>query len=135
MKENKEEIEVQIFSSASEYEIKQICAILTENNIPFIIKNDGSGSYMNLYMGQSIQEKRVFVSKDDYDKSINLISSFISNDIDDIDTEETFETDEEVENDESGKKYILMRRGIGFLILGFPVFLIILLIIISLTQQ
>lgn len=134
MKENKEEIEVQIFSSANEYEIKQICAILKENNIPFIVKNDGSGSYMNLYMGQSIQEKRVFISKDDYDKSINLISSFISNDIDDIDTEKTFETDEEVENDESGKKYILMRRGLGFLILGFPIFLIILLIIISLIQ-
>ncbi len=78
----KEEIEKQLFSTSNEHEINQICPILTEYNIPFIRKNDGSGSYMNLYMGQSIQEKRIFVSKKDYDKLIELISSFISNEID-----------------------------------------------------
>ena len=31
MEENKEKIEVQLFSSSDEYKINQICSILTEN--------------------------------------------------------------------------------------------------------
>lgn len=131
MKENKEELEVQLFSSQNEYEINEVCAILTENNIPYIRKNDGSGSYMNLYMGQSIQEKRVFVSKEDYDKSLELISLFISND---IDTEEVVE-EEQVNDDNSSSKYTLIRRGLGFLILGMPILAIILVIIMSLIYN
>lgn len=61
MVENKE---IELFSSVNEYEIKQACSILTENNIPFIRKDDGSGAYMNLYMGQSIQAKRIFINSD-----------------------------------------------------------------------
>ena len=70
MEENQEEI--QLFSTTNEYEINQVCAILEENNIPYIRNDYGSGSYMNLYMGQSIQEKAIFVHKNDYDKSLEL---------------------------------------------------------------
>ena len=131
MEENKEDLEVQLFSSPNEYEINAVCAILTENNIPYIRKNDGSGSYMNLYMGQSIQEKRVFVSKEDYDKSLELISLFTS---DNIDTEEVF-AEEQVNDDNSSSKYTLIRRGLGFLILGMPILAIILVIIMSLIYN
>lgn len=125
MERKKEEIEKLLFSTSNEHEINQICSILTENNIPFIRKNDGSGSYMNLYMGQSIQEKRVFVSKKDYDKSIQLISPFISNEIN---------VEEDI-NDSSSNKYTLIRRCLGFLILGMPILAIILVIIISLIHS
>lgn len=131
MEENKEELEVKLFSSPNEYEINEVSAILTENNIPYIRKNDGSGSYMNLYMGQSIQEKRIFVSKEDYDKSLELISLFISND---IDTEEVVE-EEQVKDDNRRSKYTLIRRGLGFLILGMPIIAIILVIIMSLIYN
>ncbi len=103
MEGKQEEIEIQLFSTSNEYEINQICSILTENNIPFIRKNDGSGSYMNLYMGQSIQEKRIFVNKKD--------------------------------NDSSSNKYTLIRRSLGFLVLGMPILAIILVIIMSLIHN
>ena len=127
MEENKEVLEVQLFSTINEYEIDEVCAVLSDNNIPYIRKDDGTGSYINLYMGQSIQEKRVFVRQKDYDKSLELISLFISND---LDTEETVE-EEQVIYDENNK-YTLIKRGLGFLILGMPLLAIILLIIASL---
>lgn len=132
MEGKQEEIEIQLFSTSNEYEINQICSILTENNIPFIRKNDGSGSYMNLYMGQSIQEKRIFVNKKDYDKSIELISSFISNE---IDVEEDISEEKQVDNDSSSNKYTLIRRSLGFLVLGMPILAIILVIIMSLIHN
>ncbi len=132
MEGKQEEIETQLFSSSNEYEINQICSILTENNIPFIRKNDGSGSYMNLYMGQSIQEKRVFVSKKDYNKSIELISPFISNE---IEVEDDINEEKQVEHDSSSNKYTLLRRCLGFLILGMPILAIILVIIMSLIHN
>ena len=73
MEEDKNEVE--IFSSSNEYEINQVCAILGDNNIPFIRKDYGSGSYMNIYFGQSIQDKKVFVNEDCYDKALKLIST------------------------------------------------------------
>ena len=48
------------------------------SNIPFIKKTDGSGSYINISMGQTVQDKRIFVSEDDYDKALKLIEIFIS---------------------------------------------------------
>lgn len=46
--------DVELYSSTVEYEINQICSMLEDNKIPFIRKDYGSGSYMNLYYGQSI---------------------------------------------------------------------------------
>lgn len=121
-------VEVELFSSVDDYEINQICSILAENNIPFIKKSTGSGSYMDLYMGHSIQEKRIFVSTKDYDRSLELISSFISDDVNN-------DKEIEYENDTTSDKYILARRGLGLLILGFPILVIILVILISLIYN
>ena len=55
-KMEQEKNEVEILSSSNEYEINQVCSILEDNNIPFIRKDYVSGSYMNIYFGQSIQE-------------------------------------------------------------------------------
>ena len=112
-----------MFSSLDEYEIDQICAILKDNNIPFIRKDSGSGSYMNLYMGQSIQEKSVYVNRNDYDKSMELISPFVSEDK---------EQEEQVDDDKNGnKKYVMIRRGLGILVLGIPILAIILIMIFT----
>ena len=77
--------EILLFSSLNDYQINEVCAILTENNIPFIRKDEGVGAYMNLYMGHSYQEKSVFVSRKDYDKAVELISIFTNNDGDEED--------------------------------------------------
>ena len=80
-------------------------------------------------MGQSIQEKRIFVSKKDYDKSMELISSFIANE---IDVEKDISEGKQVSNHNSSNKYTLIRRCLGFLILGIPI-LAIILVLMSLT--
>ena len=106
-----EKNEVEIFSSSNEYEINQVCAILKDNNIPFIRKDYGSGSYMNIYMGQSIQEKKIFVNNDCCDKALELISTVFSNE--NYAEENIQELEEAEENDDSGKKY----RWIKYLLL------------------
>ena len=131
MEEYKEEIEVQLFSSLNGFEINQICVILNENNIPYIIKNEGSGSYLNISMGQSIQEQKVFVNKKDLDKSLELISMFIS---ENINNEIINETEEQVEDDERGNKYKTMKRSLGIAILGFSVIAMIIVIIFGLIN-
>ena len=76
----KEITEKQLFSSSDEYTIEQVCAILENNNIPFIKRTDGSGSYINISMGQTVQDKRIFVNEDDYNKALKLIESFTKQD-------------------------------------------------------
>lgn len=128
MKEKQGDIEIELYATLDEYKINQICAILTENNIPFIRKNDGSGSYMNLYMGQSIQEKRIFVSRKDYHKSMELISFFTSNEMD-------IKKDISKEKQASNNKYTLIRRCLGFLILGMPIIIILAIIMLLIITK
>lgn len=115
----KEEIEIQLISSNDDYKINQICEILNQNEIPFIKKEDGSGSYMNLYMGKSIQEKRIFVSEDDYDRAIDLIESFESN------------SEGNIEDEEIPSKSKNIIRGVGLIILALPIIVVIILIVMS----
>ena len=58
--EKQNEKEVELFSSIIEDEVKQVCSLLKDNQIPFVRRDYGSGSYMNLYYGQSFQEKKIF---------------------------------------------------------------------------
>lgn len=127
METNEKNLEIQLFSSVDENEINQICGILENNNIPFVKKIDGSGSYMNLYMGQSIQEKRIFINKGNYENSLELISPFITKK---TSTKSTTEKDSQNEDNEI-KKYILMKRSVGLLILGLPIFLFIIVLLLS----
>jgi len=124
---NENETEIKLFCSTDEYEISQVCAILTENNIPFIKKETGSGAYMNLYMGKSIQEKTIIVAKKDYDKALELMSIVTS---EDINSEEVAELKEEVV-DNNQNKYKLVRRAFGLSILGLVAAVIILLILFA----
>lgn len=119
MEENEKIIEVQLFTSIDEYMIEQVCAILDKNNIPFIKKTDGSGSYINISMGQSLQETRIFVNEVDYDRALKLIEPFTRK-------EENEEIDSEMEQEK--KKYALIRKALVFLILGLPILAITLII-------
>lgn len=128
-----EKNEVEIFSSSNEYEINQVCAILKDNNIPFIRKDYGSGSYMNIYMGQSIQEKKIFVNNDCCDKALELISTVFSNE--NYAEENIQELEEAEENDDSGKKYRWIKYLLAFFTLGLPCITIIIAIIFSIFQN
>lgn len=125
--------EVEIFSSSNEYEINQVCSILNDNNIPFIRKDYGSGSYMNIYFGQSIQDKKVFVNEDYYNKALELISAIFSNA--NSAEEDIQELEENEENDGSDKKYKWIKYLLGFFILGVPCIIVIIAIIFSIFQN
>lgn len=73
--EKQDEKEVELFSSIIEDEVKQVCSLLKDNKILFVRRDYGSGSYMNLYYGQSFQEKKIFVNEKDYHKALEIISS------------------------------------------------------------
>ena len=73
--EKQDQKEVELFSSIIEDEIKQVCSLLEDNKIPFVRRDYGSGSYMNLYYGQSFQEKKIFVNEKDYHKALEIVSS------------------------------------------------------------
>lgn len=132
MEEKNEYEEILLFSSLNDYQINEVCAILTENNIPFIRKDDGVGSYMNLYMGHSYQEKSVFVSKKDYDKALELISVITTNEAEE---DETFEEEQQEENDRTSKVLTLISKIAIWTVLILPVLLIILVFILAILQK
>lgn len=115
----KEITEKQLFVSADKYIIEQVCEILDKNNIPFIKRTDGSGSYINISMGQSFQEKRIFVKKDDYDIALELIEPFIiQNENEELDSDMKQEIN----------KYALIKKMIVYLTLGLTILAIILIV-------
>lgn len=130
MKEKNEFEEILLFSSLNDYQINEVCAILTENNIPFIRKDDGVGSYMNLYMGHSYQEKSVFVNKKDYDKALKLVSIITINNED-----ETFEEDEQEENDRTSHALTLISKIAICTVLILPILIIILGTVLAILQK
>ena len=131
MKENNEYEEILLFSSLNDYQINEVCAILTENNIPFIRKDDGVGSYMNLYMGHSYQEKSVFVSKSDYDKALELITVVTTNE-----TEEEIPEEEPNETiDKTSNTLTLISKIAISTVLILPILLIIMGIILAILQN
>lgn len=142
MEEN-DNLEVQVYSSMNEYEVNQVAEILTENSIPFIRKEEGSGAYMSLYMGQSIQEKKIYVAAKDLDKALELISGFISNDTEKIENETFDEEDDEISDDfeeekqnkNSSKKYVMIRRIVGASILAIPVIVFIVVMVFNATHK
>ena len=125
MKEEKI-IEIELFSSADEYIIEQVCAILENNNITFIKKTDGSGSYINISMGQTVQDKRIFVDKNDYNKALKLIETF---------TEQ--EGNEELDDDMQKEinKYALIKKLMVLFVFGLPLLAIILIIISDIIRK
>ena len=118
--------EVELYSGTNEYELSQIISILKENKIPFIKKQDGIGSYMNMYMGSSIQTKRILVSEENYEDAKELISYLMSEDI----------SKEEIKNndDSSGKKHVRARRIFGSFAIGIPLIMIITAIMVAILK-
>ena len=122
----KEITEKQLFSSSDEYTIEQVCAILENNNIPFIKRTDGSGSYIKISMGQTVQDKRIFVNEDDYNKALKLIESFTKQD-----DEEELDSDMQKEIN----KYARIKKLMVLFILGLPILAIILIIIAEIIRK
>ena len=69
--------EKKLFEDNDEFLVKQIESILKEDGIPYIRKDEGVGSYMNVAYGQSFGlSKAIYVSNEDYEKAQNAIQIF-----------------------------------------------------------
>ncbi len=67
---------VKLRSISNEMEIGMIKEILEDNNIPYIVKNQGSGAHMRIISGASPFVRDVMVSQDDLDKANDLLKAY-----------------------------------------------------------
>ena len=115
--------EIKVFSSNDDLLIDRICAIFREKNIPFIKKEDGAGSYMNIAFGKSpMSKKTIFVSSEDYKKAKELID-FLNAEEFAKETEEPEEVSNELKAipvDEFGNKiYSWPAKILGGMVVAF----------------
>ncbi|NLW41142.1 MAG: DUF2007 domain-containing protein [Tissierellia bacterium] len=60
----------------SKVELNFIENLLNEHNIPYILKDYGSGGYMRIYSGYSIYGTDILVEKSMFEKANTLIEEF-----------------------------------------------------------
>ena len=91
-----------VFQSDNNNLINQVCIVLKNNNIPFIKREEGAGSYISITMGSSLNLKEIYVSEEDYENAKSLIEN-----IEDLFNNNSEETDniENQEMNEDIKKY------------------------------
>lgn len=65
---------VKLKSIGNEIELDMIKAILEDNEIPYIVKDYGSGGHMRIISGVSPFSTDIMVSKDDLEKAKHLLS-------------------------------------------------------------
>ena len=129
--------EKKIFEDSDEFLVKQIEAILKENNIPYSKRDEGAGSYINVTYGQSFGlAKSIYVSSEDFEKAQNAIQIFNEQDFEEEDIpDELKETPEDIEEDlKANKKYGIPKKIFKILIilcLGLPLICLIIGMIIA----
>lgn len=105
--------EKKLFEDSDEFLVKQIESILKENNIPYVRRDEGLGSYMNVTYGQSFGlSKAIYVSIEDFEKAQNAIEVFNEQDFSEEDIpEELKETPEDIVEDmKASKKYGIPKK-------------------------
>ncbi len=121
--ENKE---IELYASNNSILISQICEILKNNEIPYLIKTKGAGSYLNITFGKTTEETSIIIPQENLEKARNLIANLLP----------TGNKEEELteEEKEDVKKYTTMRRlgVIGFAIIPTIILIIAIAIAINL---
>lgn len=128
--------EIEVYNSTNEIEIEQICTLLKENNISCVRKDDGSGDYLKIVYGVSDNVKRIFVSENDYEKSLEIIENFNkdleSQDYNEEDIPEelkNYSDEEELENEEEKKKFNKIKKIVLIVFFGIPMAIAILVVL------
>lgn len=83
IKENEhlDEIELVILKVINNnFELGLIKSILEENQIPYIVKDRGTGGYMRIISGDSLYETEILVEKSTFEKANSIIEGFPWND-------------------------------------------------------
>ena len=135
--QKQDEKEIELFSSIIEDEIKQVSSLLEDNKIPFVRRDYGSGSYMNLYYGQSFQEKKIFVNEKDYHKALEIVSSAYNCGTlkDSNDEMEQEENNDEIKEDDDDKKYYKVKDLFRAYILGMVFISLVVVVIVSIIHM
>ena len=130
--------EKKLFEDSDEFLVSQIERILKENEIPYIRKDEGIGSYMNVTYGQSFGlGKSIYVSSENFEKAQNAIQIFNEQDFENEEIpEELKQTQEDIDEElDSNKKYGIPKKIFKILIMlgfGAPLLCLIIAIIVSL---
>lgn len=66
---------VKLRSLTNEIELGMIKEILDDNNIPYIVKDKGSGAYMRIITGSSPFSTDIMVEESDFDRANGLLES------------------------------------------------------------
>lgn len=66
-----------LISTSNEMELNMIMEILEDNNIAYITKNLGSGSYMRIIGGSSVFETEILVAEENYLWAKEILDSMI----------------------------------------------------------
>ncbi len=66
---------IKLKSISNEIELGMIKEILEDNDIPYLIKDHGSGGYIRIISGGSFFGTDIMINKDDFDKANSLLES------------------------------------------------------------
>lgn len=107
--------EKKLFEDSDEFLVSQIEKFLKENEIPYIRRDEGIGSYMNVTYGQSFGlGKSIYVSSENFEKAQNAIQIFNEQDFENEEIpEELKQTQEDIEEElDSNKKIWYSKKNI-----------------------
>ena len=76
MSKNSDKINIiRLRGISNEIELGMIKAILDDNNIPYIVKDYGSGGHMRIITGSSPFNTDIMIEEDDFEKANSLLES------------------------------------------------------------
>ena len=121
--------EKELFQTTEEVLVLQVCEILKENNINYIRRDEGVGSYLNVAWGNNTGIKKIFVKSEDYEKSLMLMETFkeIGNDCESSEIPE--ELREDVDEEMMEKEINKYKSMKCFLFVGIPLIMMIIVVI------
>ena len=126
-----------LISSNNEYLINQITDLLKDNEIPYIIRTEGTGNYRRITYGRTSEMTTIYVSNEDLDRAskvIEILDSIYGNDKDLSDTipDEFKEIEEEKDyNDKYNKKIGMIRHLFVF---GLLLIILVMIVILSINN-
>ena len=116
--------EKELFQTTEEVLVLQVCEILKENNINYIKRDEGVGSYLNITCGNNFGLKRIFVRSEDYQNALKLIEIFEKNSRDNEFLQEPQEDEQIMDNEIN--KYKNIKRA---LFVWIPLIMMIIVVI------
>lgn len=64
---------VLLHSTNNEVELQVLKSLLDDNNIPYVIKDQGPGSYMRILTGGSVYGTEIYIEKSQLEEALRII--------------------------------------------------------------